>query len=76
MHGFRVTNCKSGKDRTGVSVSLEQCMLLVRNHDYPYSQSQMVLDELRRLFLVSTVHSLNAIIYLFILIDLVPEWMW
>lgn len=50
MNGFRVTNCKSGKDRTGVGVSLEQCLLLVRNHNLESSMTQQVLDDFRRFF--------------------------
>ena len=48
MYGIRVTNCKSGKDRTGVGVTLEECMLLLRNHDLPREMMQIVLDDLRR----------------------------
>ena len=48
MNGLRVTNCKSGKDRTGVGVTLEQCMILARNHDLPREMNQYVLDDLRR----------------------------
>lgn len=50
MNGFRVTNCKSGKDRTGVGVSLEQCLLLVRNHNLDNSMTQHVLDDFRRFY--------------------------
>lgn len=46
--GIRVTNCKSGKDRTGVSVSLEQCFILVREHNLDNSMMQYILDDLRR----------------------------
>ncbi|CAF0704911.1 unnamed protein product [Brachionus calyciflorus] len=48
MNGFRVTNCKSGKDRSGVGVSLEQCLLLLRNHNLENSMTQEVLDDFRR----------------------------
>ena len=48
MFGIRVTNCKSGKDRTGVGVTLEECMILMRNHDLPREMMQLVLDDLRR----------------------------
>ena len=48
MRGFRVTNCKSGKDRTGVGVSLEQFMILNKYHQIPQAQQQQILDDLRR----------------------------
>lgn len=51
MNGFRVTNCKSGKDRTGVSVSLEQCLILLRNHNLVHTKTQSILDDLRRFFI-------------------------
>jgi hypothetical protein len=46
--GIRITNCKSGKDRTGMGVTFEQCMLLVRNHDVSTIMTQQILDDLRR----------------------------
>ena len=48
MNGIRVTNCKSGKDRTGVSVSLEQSLLLIRHHGLPVFMQQRILDDMRR----------------------------
>jgi hypothetical protein len=48
INGVRVTNCKSGKDRTAMSVSLEQAMLLVRNHGLPEGMMQPFLDDVRR----------------------------
>jgi hypothetical protein len=48
LNGIRVTNCKSGKDRTGVSVSLEQCFILVREHHFDNSLMQYTLNDLRR----------------------------
>ena len=48
MYGLRITNCKSGKDRTGVGITLEECMILQRYHNLPREMSQFVLDDLRR----------------------------
>lgn len=38
----------SGKDRTGVSVSLEQCFIMIRYHNLDNNLTQYVLDDLRR----------------------------
>jgi len=46
--GLRITNCKSGKDRTGVGVSLEQVLILLQNHDLNKYSTQYFLDDLRR----------------------------
>ena len=48
IHGIRVTNCKSGKDRTGMCVSLEQVLLLTRHHELPVDMIQPCLDDFRR----------------------------
>lgn len=48
LNGIRVTNCKSGKDRTAMSVSLEQAMCLIRNHNLSFEMIQTLLDDLRR----------------------------
>eukprot|EP00055_Hartaetosiga_balthica_P008348 m.30794 g.30794 ORF g.30794 m.30794 type:complete len:1169 (-) comp6254_c0_seq1:160-3666(-) len=47
MNGIRVTMCKSGKDRTGMAVTLESAQLLVKNHDISEKRIQVILDELR-----------------------------
>jgi hypothetical protein len=48
MFGLRATNCKSGKDRTGVSVSLEQAQILLHETKLNPTLLQTILDDLRR----------------------------
>eukprot|EP00041_Stephanoeca_diplocostata_P035377 m.1246541 g.1246541 ORF g.1246541 m.1246541 type:complete len:1114 (-) comp24687_c0_seq2:942-4283(-) len=47
MKGARLTCCKSGKDRTGMSVTLEQCNLLIRNHKMDKAHLQDALNLMR-----------------------------
>ena len=47
--GLRLTSCKSGKDRTGMSATLEQVNILAREFDLADSEYQRALDTLRRL---------------------------
>ena len=46
--GLRFTNCKSGKDRTGMSVTLEQVQILSREYDLAEHEYQKALDAMRR----------------------------
>ena len=46
--GLRFTNCKSGKDRTGMGVTLEQIQILSREYDLAEHEYQKALDAMRR----------------------------
>ncbi|OQS04192.1 inositol-3,4-bisphosphate 4-phosphatase, partial [Thraustotheca clavata] len=47
MNGGRVTVCKSAKDRTGMSVTLEQGYLLHWNHDLPKAKIPEIVSTMR-----------------------------
>lgn len=47
MNGSRIISCKSGKDRTGMSVTLEQCKILLQKHSLKKSSFQQALDTMR-----------------------------
>ena len=46
--GIRFTCCKSGKDRTGMSSTLEQVQILSREYDLAEHEYQRALDTMRR----------------------------
>ena len=46
--GLRMTSCKSGKDRTGMSVTLEQVNILSREFDLADNEYERALDTMRR----------------------------
>jgi len=48
LNGGRLTSCKSGKDRTSMSVTLEECSLLRTNHHLVSEAFSKTLDTLRR----------------------------
>ena len=41
-------SCKSGKDRTGMSVTMDQVSVLTRWHQLPAADAHRLLDEMRR----------------------------
>ncbi|OQR96476.1 inositol-3,4-bisphosphate 4-phosphatase [Achlya hypogyna] len=47
LHGGRVTVCKSAKDRTGMSVTLEQGHLLHWNHELPKAKIPEIVSTMR-----------------------------
>ncbi len=48
LTGLRFTNCKSGKDRTGMSATLEQVQILSREFDLAEHEYQRAIDVMRR----------------------------
>eukprot|EP00039_Didymoeca_costata_P010735 m.145190 g.145190 ORF g.145190 m.145190 type:complete len:1150 (-) comp14942_c0_seq1:1738-5187(-) len=47
VHGSRLTCCKSGKDRTGMSATLEECEILIDRHGMKRADFQKTLDAAR-----------------------------
>ena len=52
--GLRFTNCKSGKDRTGMGVTLEQIQILSREYDLAEHEYQKVICILLQAIMIPT----------------------
>jgi len=48
LNGGRMISCKSGKDRTGMSVTADQVSVLARWHHLPAADAHRLLNEMRR----------------------------
>lgn len=70
VNGGHIVMCKSGKDRTSMSVTLEQVNFLYKNHAFPGSQRNHLLECMRcygvRLAVVKKIQVMYIFIYYFI----------
>ena len=48
MNGIRFISCKSAKDRTSMSITLEQCSILKRKHNLQPETFNHAIDAMRR----------------------------
>ncbi len=48
MQGGRLTSCKSGKDRTGMAITLEECCFLRNYHHLDSNAFNKTLSTIRR----------------------------
>jgi inositol polyphosphate-4-phosphatase len=62
MNGARLTSCKSAKDRTGMAVTYEMCMILGNEYDLLHGVFQQVLNAIRRYSVLPSPYTVQLVI--------------